>query len=727
MANNFFKIDKGTTLTPQTAEPAGQNGDSYYNSTLGKFRFYENGSWKSLGSGSGSSGPNYIVNPDGEADTTGWATYLDSDSVTFTDAGDLVTLNSHGLDNGQSISFTSITSTTGISVNTRYYVISVTTNTFQVATTFGGSAIALTTNGSGTMVRDRPVNMTAGSASTTWTTSNSAPLRGISSFLLTKSANNRMGEGVSYDFTIDAADQAKAFTIAFDYAISSGTYADGDVTIWIYDVTNGVLIQPTASSLLNIGGVYGGRKSASFQTNSNSTSYRVGLHISSVSAVAYTLKTDSFSVSPNTYNEGAATTEWTSVYAPSTNITNATRSRYFTRRSGDTLEVSAAWTFTGAGALTSIPIAAILPAGMLPDMNKIGYDTYGSGYTTIGSYDAHDIGVADYYGVVTLATLGTTINCSTASGAAPFTPGNTDVFSITIKLPIVGFGTSQVLSSDTDTRVVAARYVAASNQTTSSTAPMNYLTLDYDTHSAVTTGSAWKFTAPVPGFYNVSVHGYWNTGTTTRSWVYKNGVIANQLGDASNSWNQMSMGSTVIQLKAGDYIDIRPDVSFGSGLAQGQIVIHRLSGAAQVAASESVTCRYTSPTQSITASLLVVKYLTKDFDSHSAYNTSTGLFTAPMSGKYMLKATLNATTNIAAGGINQAIYLSVHKNNVASSTIGYFTHQTTTSVFPYVQGSMILNLVAGDTVEIRSTQNTGASWTSSGDFNSYFEINRIGN
>jgi len=73
-----------------------------------------------------------------------------STACTFTDSGDLVTASSHGLSNGYMLSFLTITTTTGISVSTRYYVVSATTNTFQVATTVGGSAVALTTDGSGT-------------------------------------------------------------------------------------------------------------------------------------------------------------------------------------------------------------------------------------------------------------------------------------------------------------------------------------------------------------------------------------------------------------------------------------------------------------------------------------------------------------------------------------------------------------------------------------------------
>lgn len=74
-------------------------------------------------------------------------------SVTFTDAGDTVTIAAHGLVEGDAILFTSITSTTGISANTVYYVGgTITTDTFQVTATKGGSTLTLTTDGSGTAV-----------------------------------------------------------------------------------------------------------------------------------------------------------------------------------------------------------------------------------------------------------------------------------------------------------------------------------------------------------------------------------------------------------------------------------------------------------------------------------------------------------------------------------------------------------------------------------------------
>lgn len=74
-------------------------------------------------------------------------------ATTFTvNAGtDIVTSNAHGLSNAQPLLLTSTTTLpAGLSANTIYYVISATTNTFQLSTSVGGSAVDITDTGTGT-------------------------------------------------------------------------------------------------------------------------------------------------------------------------------------------------------------------------------------------------------------------------------------------------------------------------------------------------------------------------------------------------------------------------------------------------------------------------------------------------------------------------------------------------------------------------------------------------
>lgn len=74
-----------------------------------------------------------------------------SSAFTATAATDLITSNSHGLSAGDVVILTtSDTLPAGLSTATRYYVISPTTNTFQLSTTYNGTAVNITDTGTGT-------------------------------------------------------------------------------------------------------------------------------------------------------------------------------------------------------------------------------------------------------------------------------------------------------------------------------------------------------------------------------------------------------------------------------------------------------------------------------------------------------------------------------------------------------------------------------------------------
>ncbi len=135
-----------------------------------------------------------------------------------------------------------------------------------------------------------PVNGTGGSPTCTWTRTTSSPLSGAASFLFTKDASNRQGEGASYDFTIDAQDQAHLLGIHFSYYVASGTYAASDMTVYVYDVTNSALITPKAIAIQTTARIMD--FDATFLAVSNSTSYRLIFHVASTSANAYTVKFD---------------------------------------------------------------------------------------------------------------------------------------------------------------------------------------------------------------------------------------------------------------------------------------------------------------------------------------------------------------------------------------------------------------------------------------------------
>ena len=69
-------------------------------------------------------------------------------TYTITASANKFTLNGHGFSNGDTVYFSSITNTTGFSINTTYYIVGVSGADFQISSTSGGNALALTTDGS---------------------------------------------------------------------------------------------------------------------------------------------------------------------------------------------------------------------------------------------------------------------------------------------------------------------------------------------------------------------------------------------------------------------------------------------------------------------------------------------------------------------------------------------------------------------------------------------------
>ena len=662
--------------------------------------------------GSGSGVKNYITNGDAEASTTGWATYALSESVTFQDSGDTVTLSSHGLQNGQTISFSSITSTTGISTNTLYYVISATTNTFQVASTSGGAALPLTTNGSGTLLRSRPVTGTGGSPSVTWTASSTTPLEGNNSFIFTKDAANRHGQGASYDFEIDLADEARALDISFDYLVDSGTFTagtsstDSDVIVYLYDKDNSVLIEPSSIKLLSNSTSIADKFTASFQTASNSNSYRLILHCATPSTSAYTLKIDNVRVSPSQYVFGTPVTDWQS-YTPTFNgFGTPTNVECFWRRVGSDLEISASFT---AGTTTGVEARIGLPTGFTSQGSPriVNIQVAGCGGFSVASANQYIplIEASVTYLTMGIQSAGTAALTKIASTNSYVAAGQR--LSFTARVPIVGLSSSVQMSDRAETRVISAKYGLHTGQSIpNGVTPtiVNFGTSFHDTHGAVTTGASWKFTAPSPGYYSVFSKIVYDTAAFTANSgitlaLFKNGAVYSYLFSefqetTATRYNSLG-GQDTILLNAGDYIDIRTvhnessSRSLFNSSAYSYVSVDRVSGPAAIAANELVAARYYGVVAATASTSAPIRWDTRDYDTHGCVTTGASWkFTAPVSGTYLVTVSCSNATGTSS--------VSIYKNGVIYTSLLFHTN------ISYVMGGAdTIRLNAGDYIDIR--------------------------
>lgn len=573
-----------------------------------------------------------------------------------------------------------------------------------------------------------PVDCTAGSPTVTWTTTSSSPLRDNNSFLYTRDAANRQGQGASYAFTIASVDQAKVLTIAFDYGVASGTWQpgsstqDSDVEPYIYDVTNAVIIQPAGYKLT--GGSTGAFKySGTFQTASNSTSYRLCLHTATTAASALTVKFDSVSVGPGSPGTiGSIVTDevaWTPTFTGFGTVSAVTAT---SKRVGDRLAVRGVFTagtttatqarisigFNGADG--NVTTAAAIPAagqicGWWAD-NTVNISgsilcTPSVAYVTLSLIDATHDGYT--------AQNGSTLISAAGKLAFGF------------EVPITGWGSSVTMSNDTDTRVVAA---IVSGDPASATVgnPIIVPTVIYDSHGAYNNATG-RYTVPVPGVYKV-FGALQSASAATTLTIYKNAVSTSLAGNLDS--NGEATFASAVNCIAGDIIDLRPGGTVDATTMT--LNFERVSGPATIAATETVAARYTNTAGSTLTKSAdnVVPFATKDYDTHSAFVTDT--FTAPISGKYEACAGIVIATG-ATWAAADVFLLAIQKNGTDSSVNAMYQQAShTTGVGNTICAS--LNLVAGDTIKVNAhptkaaasnvTLNTTAGYN-------WLAIKRIGN
>jgi hypothetical protein len=127
-------------------------------------------------------------------------------------------------------------------------------------------------------------------------------------------------------------------------------------------------------------------------------------------------------------------------------------------------------------------------------------------------------------------------------------------------------GGSQFTASSGYTDAVSAVYATAVAQSLASGdwTLVDFATMEQDTRSAVTTGAAWKFTAPTAGLYQVNgaVSFAASAGSTSALIlsVFKNGAEAKTCVEYDFPSGVTTFHvpcSTAISLAAGDYIDLR--------------------------------------------------------------------------------------------------------------------------------------------------------------------------
>lgn len=105
-------------------------------------------------------------------------------------------------------------------------------------------------------------------------------------------------------------------------------------------------------------------------------------------------------------------------------------------------------------------------------------------------------------------------------------------------------------------KAITAGFYCSSNKVTSTTAPIDFNQVDFDSHSRVTTGAAWKFTVPVgrANTYEITLDQVYITAGTSYFGIRKNGTfIKNITFSTGNIFGECTIPMV---LADNDYIDI---------------------------------------------------------------------------------------------------------------------------------------------------------------------------
>lgn len=598
-----------------------------------------------------------------------------------------------------------------------------------------------------------PADGTGGSPNSTWTTTTSSPLRGSGSFLWTKSSGaSRQGEGVSYDFTIDASDKGKVLQIKFDYAIASGTFVDDDMTVWVYDVTNGGTPQQVAPTYLKNHSLASETFGGEFQTATSSTSYRLILYVPVTTNSANTVKFDNFSIGPANLTRGPPVTDWTS-YTPSTNgLGTVTIDAAKWRRVGDTLELEVSLT---TGTVTASTAYISLPTGLTPD-------NFYSSTKIVGHY-IRDTSNEFSAGPMLINTangnylfFGSHTNVY-SGGASPLAlingnslSGNTNRLSLRAAFKVTGWSSSAIMSSDADTRVTSFSATKSSTQTVGPNNSAIKITWDVpvlssggkDTHGVFDDAND-RYVVAVPGDYQFNAQILLQaTNVLTNDYdlrLYKNGSlyrIGNYRRLTAGVAGALNLSTVVPGCIAGDYFEVYiygagnnsvSTLTVDNGYNGASFTGFKLSGPAQIAASETVAARYYVSASTANTSFAddvaeIVDADTKIYDTHGAVTTGASWkFTMPIAGKYHVcvrERWANGTNLVDTDAL-------IYKNG--SLYIG--AARADTSTVYDINGCVTMNGVAGDYIQWYGNQNDSAAGArniaTTG--NSFIDIYRIGN
>lgn len=554
-----------------------------------------------------------------------------------------------------------------------------------------------------------PVDGTGGTAANvTFSRNTSSPLRGIADFELAKAAADAQGEGASYDFTIDSADKNSVLRISFDYTVSTD-YADDDLGVFIYDVTNGKLVrfageEIKASSLT-------AKYTADFQAT-DSTSYRLCFHVKTTNASAYSLNFDNVVLGPREVAKGPVVYEEdfnlvidATTTAPT--IGAGTQKYTYTRVGREALiniyiDQSTSGT-AGNGTyeldisdIGTIDASIVDPGTTSNEIPNVGRGRFSSGGSIFNSYIRYDKATGRLlvsHDQVAAASGGTW-----SSGFGGFNNATIE-FSAQIRVPIQGWSSNATISTDLGNRDVYAEGKGNNGASiTSLVTDINFTEVS-DSSSSF---NGTVFTVPETGRYMVFGNLFFTASVSGAAYLYKNGVQEKLVGFAGTAISQPFAGW--VDCVKGDTLTMRlsANATLNNVTSLHHIAVQKVQSPQTLLAGDTIAFRANSTAGQLLAnsgSGSAIGFENVNYDTVGAFDTSTGTYVIPETGTYSFYTTIgfgNAAFAIAS--------VTIDKNSTIELIQGFESNG-----FTRVNVAGQFQCVKGDVIRVTAAQLSGSS------------------
>jgi len=535
------------------------------------------------------------------------------------------------------------------------------TNGLLVSAGSGGAAFSAANGG-----------RTKGANTTSPAVVSSGQLDGLYSLNFATSGAGTIGDMyISSTYKIPIAYQSTVLQVKFKYKVVSGTpvmsgTSSNTYAAAIYDIDNNSWSTMALVGNFNFVQSSGvGTFTGTFQVPYNSTQFQIAIYNPVAPTGASSLYVDDFYVGPQITSTGPAISDLKAYTPTLTNFGNGTAALCY-KQEGNLCKIKGI--LLVGSSLPTGQIKFTLPTGLSADFTyltkgltgidafqKVGLATsYAPGFYSAAIIRDNTSLTTFYFNGETSAGFGGNADWS---NVAPTTWTVSDVITVDMEIPISGWSSNTVMSADTDTRVVSAQvYGAAANVTALN--PVIYPTKIKDDFNCYSTTTG-KVTVPVTGYYQVSTTIVGTFAAASTLYCYIDG--SNQSQPLGYSTTVAGHGNATYYATAGQTIDVRCSQNITSISATTGLSIQRLSGPAVIAAADSIIENWCDTAGgNITSSGNTVVFNSKNVSQTGSYNSSTGIFTAPVSANYSFAWRIQTVAQTPT--TSQSVYSTLQKN-----------------------------------------------------------------